>query len=202
MNFCKCCLLILFFLQIPLVAQEVTPWSFRFGFGTLFPKASAVVGANSPNGLNISAGMAYRYRNYLILQGVIHLDYFTEDRYVDFRSYVLLISTSAEIKIHILNESNWFSPYLIGSVAPTFYRNTRPYIENDNEWDPNSSARISDINGGYTLKYGLGLSILIYRSMRLWTDWQKCRFDFFTRNQPIYFRSITIGLLLDVEWIL
>ena len=44
---------------LPLQGETPNPWNFRFGFGVIFPDASEIVGANSPNGMNISAGMGY-----------------------------------------------------------------------------------------------------------------------------------------------
>ncbi len=67
--------LLCYLMVLPLQGDTPNPWNFRFGFGVIFPDASEIVGANSPNGMNISAGMGYQYFSHLQLLGTLHFDY-------------------------------------------------------------------------------------------------------------------------------
>ena len=86
-------------------AADTQPWSFRFGVGSLFPDASEIIDPNSPNGLNISASMAYLYRSRLVFQGTTHFDYFSDDKRLDFRTYIIIFNAVIEAKIHPLRTS-------------------------------------------------------------------------------------------------
>lgn len=182
------------------ITQQPDLWSFRFGFGPLFPDASEIVGANTPNGLNICAGIAYQYRSRLVLQGTAHFDYFTDDKRLDFRTYVIIFNLTFETRLHALSAKSKLSPYLIGGLAPALYRNTQPYIEKGGQLDPYSTKRVETLNIGYSLKYGMGTTINLSDSMELWIEWHYTRFGFFKRVDPIHYRSLLIGLLLDVDW--
>ena len=180
-------------------SQDSTAWSFQFGFGSLFPDASEIVGANTPNGLNINAGLAYQYRERLVFLGLIHFDYFTDDKRVDFRTYVIIFNATFASRLHLLPAKSRISPYLIGGVAPALYRNTRPYVEGG-QLDPFTTQRVESLNIGYSLKYGIGTTLNLSDSMEFWFEWQYTRFGFFKKVDPIHYRALMIGLLLDIDW--
>jgi hypothetical protein len=182
-------------------SEDNYPWRFRFGFGALLPDASELVDPNSPNGLNISVSLARQYQSWLILQGTFHMDYFANDKQLDFRSYILLLNFTLEGQIHPLSAASKFSPYLTGGLAPTFYLNTRPFIDEEEGLDPFTTRRDYDVNVGYSLKYGLGITVYLSPEMRIWAEWQYTRFGFFTKNDILFYRSILFGLLLDVQWL-
>ena len=182
-------------------ADETKPWSFRFGVGSLFPDASEIIDPNSPNGLNISASMAYLYRSWLVFQGTVHFDYFSDDKRLDFRTYIIIFNATFESRIHPLKTSSKISPYLIGGVAPALYLNTLPYVAEGEELDPYTTRRDYDLQFGYTLKYGLGTTVYLGENIRLWAEWQYSRFGFFKNRDPIKYRAFLIGLLLDVQWL-
>jgi hypothetical protein len=192
------------FLLLPVCnikADENSDWKFGFGFGALFPDASELIDPNSPNGLNISASMVHQYQSWLMMQGTINFDYFSNDKQLNFRSYIILFNFTLEGRIHPLSVSSKFSPYLMGGVAPAVYLNTKPYIEEGQDLDPFSTRRNYDLNVGYTLKYGIGISIYLSDQMHLWTEWQYSRFDFFKGSEPLRYRAFLIGMLLDVQWL-
>jgi hypothetical protein len=182
-------------------ADDSHPWSFRFGVGSLFPDASEIIDPNSPNGLNISASMAYRYNSWLVLQGTAHFDYFSDDKRLDFRTYIIIFNTAFETRIHPLKTSSKISPYLIGGIAPAVYLNTLPYVPAGEELDPYTTRRDYDLQFGFNLKYGLGTTIYLGEDIRLWAEWQYSRFGFFKNRDPIKYRAFLIGLLLDVQWL-
>ena len=182
-------------------ADETNLWWFRFGIGSLFPDISEIIDPNSPNGLNISASMAYTYRSWLVFQGTAHFDYFTDDKRLDFRTYIILFNTTFESRIHPLTTSSKISPYLIGGIAPALYLNTLPYVSEGEELDPYTTQRDYDLQFGYTLKYGLGTTLFLGEDIQLWAEWQYSRFGFFKKRDPIKYRAFLIGLLLNVQWI-
>lgn len=183
------------------ISAENDDWSFRFGLGSLFPDASDIIDPNSPNGLNISASMAYQYRSWLVLQGTAHFDYFSDDKRLDFRTYIIIFNTTLETRIHPFKSSSKFSPYLIGGLAPALYLNTLPYVSEGEELDPYTSQRDYDLEIGYTLKYGIGVTLYLGENIRLWSEWQYSRFGFFKNRDPLRYRAFLIGLLLDVQWL-
>jgi hypothetical protein len=193
--------LLLLILQSSLRAEDQNPWGFRFGLGTLFPDASELVDPNSPNGLNLSASLAYQYQSWWMMQGTLHFDYFSNDKQLDFRSYILLFNFTFESQIHPLSVSSKFSPYLIGGVAPAVYLNTKPYIKEGEELDPFATRRDYDLDAGYTLKYGIGATVYLTGEMRIWAEWQYSRFAFFKNGETLRYRSFLIGLLLDIQWL-
>ena len=182
-------------------AEDNGDWKFAFGFGALFPDASELIDPNSPNGLNISASMVRQYQSWLMVQGTMHFDYFSDDKQLNFRSYIILFNFTLEGRIHPLSVSSRFSPYLVGGLAPAVYLNTKPYIEEGQDLDPFSTRRDYDLDVGYTLKYGIGISIYLSDQMHLWAEWQYSRFDFFKGGEPLYYRAFLLGLLLDVQWL-
>ena len=182
-------------------ADQSNPWSFRFGIGSLFPDASEIIDPNSPNGLNISASMAYHFSNWVAFQGTAHFDYFSDDKRLDFRTYIIIFSTAFESRIHPLKTSSKISPYLIGGLAPSLFLNTLPYVKEGEELDPYTTQRQYDLQFGYTLKYGLGTTVYLGESIRLWAEWQYSYFGFFKNRDPIKYRAFLLGLLLDVQWL-
>ena len=193
--------LLLLILQSSLKSENQNPWRFRFGLGTLFPDASELVDPNSPNGLNLSASLAYQYQSWWIMQGTLHFDYFSNDKQLDFRSYILLFNFTFETQIHPFSFSSKFSPYFIGGVAPAVYLNTKPYIKEGEELDPFSTRRDYELDAGYNLKYGIGATVFLTEEMRIWAEWQYSRFAFFKNGETLRYRSFLIGLLLDIQWI-
>jgi opacity protein-like surface antigen len=181
-------------------AQDSTAWSFQFGLGPLFPDASEIVGTNTPNGLNITAGLSYNYRARMVFQGTFYFDYFTDDKQIDFRTYVLILNATLAARLHILPAQSRLSPYLIGGVAPALYRNAQPYVEESGQIDPYDTQRIESLNIGYSLKYGVGTTLNLSDSMELWFEWQYTRFGFFKNVNPIHYRALIFGLLLDIDW--
>jgi len=165
------------------------------------PDASELIDPNSPNGLNISASLNHQYRSWLIMQGTVHFDYFSNDKQLDFRSYILLFNFTLESQIHPFSVSSKFSPYISGGIAPAIYLNTKPYVNPEEELDPFTNRRDYELDAGYTLKYGLGLSISLTEEMRLWTEWQYSRFSFFKNGEILQYRAFLIGLLLDIQWL-
>ena len=186
---------------IPAHAVEKDNWSFRFGLGSLFPDASEIIAPNSPNGLNISASMAYLYRPRLVFQGTVHFDYFSDDKRLDFRTYIIIFNTTLEARVHPLKNNAKLSPYLIGGLAPALYLNTLPYVAEGEELDPYTTRRDYDLEIGYTLKYGIGATFYLGESIRLWAEWQYSRFGFFKNRDPLKYRAFLIGLSLDVQWL-
>jgi len=181
-------------------AQDSTAWSFQFGLGSLFPDASEIVGANTPNGLNITAGLAYQFRARMVFQGTFYFDYFTDDKQIDFRTYVVILNAAFATRLHILPAQSGLSPYVIGGIAPALYRNARPYVEKSGQIDPYDTQRIESLNIGYSLKYGLGTTLNLSDSMELWFEWQYTRFGFFKNVDPIHYRALMLGLLLYIDW--
>jgi hypothetical protein len=202
----NCELLIASFLCLvtvyPLPGETPHSWHFRFGFGAIFPDAAEIVGANSPTGLNISAGMGYQCYSHLQLLGTVHFDYFTDDKRTDFKTYIVVLSTTAEGKIHILPITSKISPYLVGGLAPGLYVNTKPYTEGGQEYDPYTTSRDYELKPGYTLKYGVGSNFIIGGDLRIFAEWVYSRFGFFQSKDPLFYRAFMMGLLLDVDWIL
>jgi hypothetical protein len=182
-------------------ADDTNRWSFRFGVGSLFPDASEIIEPNSPNGLNLSASLAFLYRSWLVFQGTAHFDYFSEDKRLDFRTYIIIFNTTIEARIHPLKTSSKISPYLITGAAPALYLNTLPYVAEGEELDPYTTRRDYDLQFGYTLKYGLGTTVYLGENIRLWGEWQYSRFGFVKNRNPIKYRAFLIGLLLDVQWL-
>lgn len=194
-------LCILLFFAISASAQDESPWSFRFGWGPVFPDAAQLVGANSPNGINISASMAYRLNSRIYTDFSLHFDYFTDDLRTDYKTYIVLFSPLAEIRLHALPAQSRISPYLIGAAGPSLFVNTKPGRQSDQEIDPYSDSREYEINAGYSLKYGLGSNIALGKDIILWLEWRYNRFGFLSSRDPILYRIFMFGLLLDIEWL-
>lgn len=186
---------------LPLQGDTPNPWNFRFGFGVIFPDASEIVGANSPNGMNISAGMGYQYFSHLQLLGTLHFDYFTDDKRTDFKTYIIVLGANIETKIHLLSMAKKISPYVISGLAPALYVNTKPFVEGG-DYDPYSNSREYELEPAYTIKYGLGSNFIIGGDLRIFTEWVYTRLGFFSSKDPLFYRALMIGLLLDIDWIL
>jgi len=176
-------------------------WNFRFGSGAIFPDASEIMDANSPNGLNISTGLGYPYFSHLQLLGTVHFDYFVNEKRRDFKTYIIILSLAAEAKLHALSISSKISPYIVGGMAPALYVNTKPYVESGDDFDPYSTSRDYELKPGYTLKYGLGSNFIIGGDLKIFAEWVYSRFGFFSSRQPLYYRAFMIGFLLDIDWI-
>ena len=176
-----------------LKAEESNNWRFRFGLGALLPNASELIDPNSPNGLNLSASLNHQYQSWWIIQGTLHFDYFSNDKQLDFRSYILLFNFTLESQIHPFSVSSKFSPYISGGIAPAIYLNTKPYLSQGEELDPFSNRRDYELDAGYTLKYGLGVNISLTEEMRLWAEWQYSRFSFFKNGEILRYRAFLIG---------
>jgi len=188
-------------LLTPILSQENNPWSFRFGFGTLFPDASEIVNADDPYGLNLSAAMVYKYNSRVVIHMDVYFDYFTDEKRTDYRTHVFIVSPTFECHLHPFPWSYRVSPYLIGAVAPALYINSQPYIPEGEPLDPYTTQRDYDIRVGYSLKYGLGTSVKVGDSIYLWVEGQFSRFGFLSSRKPIFYRALMLGILMDVEWL-
>ncbi|MBN2365805.1 MAG: hypothetical protein JXL67_06535 [Calditrichaeota bacterium] len=182
-------------------SQNDAFWSFRFGWGPVFPDADQLVGANSPNGINISAGMSYCFNPRIYADIGLHFDYFTDDQRRDYKTHIIIFSPVAEFRLYALPARSRISPYLIGGFAPSLYVNTSPLEEQNGEFDPYSSSRNYDIQVGYSLKYGLGSNISLGEGFILWFEWRYNRFGFLNNRDPVLYRILMLGILMDVEWI-
>jgi opacity protein-like surface antigen len=174
-------------------------WSFRFGFGAIFPDASQLVGADSPNGLNISAGMCYLLNSRMMLSVVLHFDYFSDDLRTDYRTYIVLLNPTTEVRVHPLPVQGKISPYVSGGLAPGLYLNSQPVLTEDGTVDPYSNERNYSYDVGYSIRYGLGSNFNVARDIYLWVEWQYSRFGFFSGKAPLHYRALTIGLLMNVD---
>lgn len=192
---------LLFLSNLSAQQENGHPWNFRFGSGAIFPDASEIIGANSPNGLNISAGLGYPYFSHLQLLGTIHFDYFMNEKRSDFKTYIIILNLTAEAKLHALSISRKISPYVVGGAAPALYVNTKPYVDSDNNFDPYTTSRDYELKPGYTLKYGIGSNFIIGGDLKIFAEWVYSRFGFFSSKLPLNYRSFMIGFLLDIDWI-
>ena len=191
-----------FAMALPPPSETFNPWNFRFGFGATFPDASEIVDANTPNGINISAGIGYQYFSHLQLLGTLHFDYFTDDKRTDYKTYIIVFGVNFETKLHLLPIAKKISPYAVGGLAPALYVNTKPYVESGEDFDPYTTSRNYELKPGYTLKYGLGSNFIIGGDLRIYLEWVYTRLGFFSSKKPLYYRALMVGLLLDVDWIL
>ncbi len=198
-NFLILCFLLVNF--SPGRTENPENWIFRFAFGPVFPNASQLVGADSPNGLNISAGMSYLLNPRMMLSVVLHFDYFSDDLRTDYRTYIVLLNPTTDIRIHPFPVRSKISPFLSGGLSPGLYLNTSPASVEEGNIDPYSNARDYSLDVGYSLRYGLGSNFNVAKNIYLWIEWQYTRFGFFSNKEPLHYRSLMIGLLMDVEWI-